>query len=72
MNQIMQFQNTLTMSSLEIAELTGKRHPDVRRDIRNMLEALKLDVSRFAHIYKDSAGRDQEEYHIDRSHFPRR
>lgn len=56
----------MTMTSREIAELTGKRHPDVRRDIRNMLEALKKDVSSFAHIYTDSAGREQEEYHLDR------
>lgn len=56
----------MTMSSREIAELTGKRHPDVRRDIRNMLEALQKDVSSFAHTYKDSAGRDQEEYRLDR------
>ncbi|MFH1814349.1 MAG: Rha family transcriptional regulator [Pseudomonadota bacterium] len=55
-----------TMSSREIAELTGKRHPDVRRDIRNMLEALKRDVSSFAHTYKDGAGREQEEYRLGR------
>ena len=27
-----------TMSSIEIAELTGKRHADIMRDIRNLLE----------------------------------
>lgn len=35
----------LTMTSREIAELTGKNHADVLRDIRNMLEVLKKDAS---------------------------
>lgn len=55
-----------TMSSREIAELTGKRHPDVKRDIRNMLEALGKGVSSFAHTYKDAQNKEQEEYALDR------
>ena len=50
------------MSSREIAELCKKRHPDVRRDVRAMMEGLGLDVSRFARIYTDTAGREQGEY----------
>ena len=50
---------TLTMTSREIAELTGKRHADVLRDTRNMLEVLKKDAGVFAGIYKDAYGRDK-------------
>ncbi|WP_202033927.1 Rha family transcriptional regulator [Rhizobium rhizogenes] len=56
----------ITMSSREIAELTGKRHPDVKRDIERMLSDLSEDVSKFAHIYLDSMNRDQTEYRLDR------
>lgn len=36
------------MSSRELAGLTGKRHPDMKRDILSMLKALGGDVSSFA------------------------
>ena len=55
-----------TMSSREIAELTGKRHPDVKRDIEKTLADLEEDVSSFAHIYLDSMNREQTEYRLDR------
>ncbi len=44
--------NNNTMCSLEIAELTGKNHADVMRDIRVMLEKLNIGVSKFAASYK--------------------
>ncbi|ERO65240.1 hypothetical protein P308_20065 [Pseudomonas piscis] len=56
------------MSSREIAELTGKRHPDVKRDIQVMAKDLKEDVSRFARIYLDGMNRQQTEYLLDREH----
>lgn len=57
-----------TMSSREIAEVTGKRHPDVKRDIVSMLGDLKEDVSSFAHTYLDRSNRSQVEYLLDREH----
>jgi phage antirepressor YoqD-like protein len=65
--QLIQSQN-LTMSSREIAGLTGKRHPDVKRDILAMLDSLNVDVSSFARIYHDSQNREQTEYLLDREH----
>ncbi|WP_006788856.1 Rha family transcriptional regulator [Thiorhodospira sibirica] len=56
----------LTMSSREIAELTGKRHPDVKRDIQVMFRQLEDNASRFAHIYFDSQNRQQIEYLLPR------
>ena len=58
--------SVVTMSSREIAELTGKRHPDVKRDIDKMLVDLEEDASKFAHIYLDSMNREQTEYRLDR------
>lgn len=59
---------TVKMSSREIAELTSKRHPDVKRDIERMFAELDGDVSKFAHIYIDSRNREQTEYLLDRDH----
>lgn len=57
-----------TMSSREIANVTGKRHANVKRDIAAMLKELKLDVLSFEHIYLDGQNREQIEYMLDREH----
>jgi phage antirepressor YoqD-like protein len=46
MNQLMTISNSQMMSSKEIAQLTGKRHADVIRDIRNMIDAIDDAVLR--------------------------
>ena len=46
-----------TMSSQEIAKLTGKRHDNVTVDIEKMLNALKLQSPDFSGDYIDSRGR---------------
>ena len=58
--------DNLMMSSREIAELTGKRHPDVKRDILNMFEQLEQDVSSFANTYLDSQNRQQTEFKLNK------
>lgn len=50
------------MSSREIANLTVKEHKNVCRDIRNILEELKIDVLRFERTYQDSQNRQQTEF----------
>lgn len=57
-----------TMSSREIAELTGKQHQHVKRDIEKMLGDLKEDASSFGRIYLDTMNRQQTEYLLDREH----
>ncbi|WP_335919605.1 Rha family transcriptional regulator [Shewanella algae] len=54
------------MSSREIAELTGKQHFHVKRDIEIMCEDLQVDVSRFGCIYTDNRNRQQTEYLLPR------
>lgn len=49
------------MTSLDIAELTGKRHADVMRDVRHEIEELGVEIGEriFAHTsYKDKSNRD--------------
>lgn len=47
----------VTMTTREIAELTGKQHKDVLYDTRKMLEYLGLTLVDFSAQYKDSTGR---------------
>ncbi|WP_288501673.1 Rha family transcriptional regulator [uncultured Pseudomonas sp.] len=55
-----------TMSSLEIAELTGKAHKNVLADIRAMLDELELSWADFSAQYKDSTGRSLPCFNLDR------
>lgn len=59
---------TPTMSSLDIAELTGKQHKDVMRDIRVMFDQLEIDSAHFCAQYKDSTGRNLPCFNLDRYH----
>lgn len=59
---------SITMSSREIAELTGKEHKNVTVDIKKMLEELGEDALTFQRIYLDSMNRQQVEYYLDRRH----
>ncbi len=55
--QVMNFGAVRTMTSREIAELTGKRHDHVMTDIRKMLSELGVSSPDFSGEYKDSTGR---------------
>lgn len=68
MNSILQktTEQEPTMSSREIAELTGKPHRNVLADIRNMLKKLEVDSAKFSAQYKDSTGRSLPCFHLNR------
>lgn len=56
-----------TMSSLEIAELTGKRHTHVLTNIRNMLEQLGLQPTEFSAGYTDAQGKERICFNLPRN-----
>ena len=58
----------VTMSSLEISELTGKEHKNVIRDIRPMIQELaSVDGSVLSHVREDKDARGYTAmFHLDR------
>lgn len=54
------------MSSLQIAEITGKDHRHVTRDIADTLAQAEIDASKFGHTYRDSQNREQKCYLLPR------
>lgn len=67
MNTIIAPGNTVTMSSREIAELTGKQHKDVIRDIRVMQKSLAEDGADLRHLIEIKDARQYTaEFHLDR------
>ncbi|MDT8894213.1 phage regulatory protein/antirepressor Ant [Halomonas sp. I1] len=57
-----------TMSSREIAELTGKLHKNVMADIRSMCDQLGIDSAEFSAQYRDGSGRILACFELDRYH----
>jgi phage antirepressor YoqD-like protein len=53
-----------TMSSVEIAELTGKAHKNVLADIRAVLGGLKIQPSSFEATYTNSQGKAQPCFYL--------
>jgi len=54
----------LTMSSLEIAKLTGKDHKNVLADVRAMLEGLEIDTAEFSAMYKADNKQMYEKFNL--------
>jgi len=57
-----------TMSSREIAVVTGKRHADVMRDVRAMLEQLNIGERKFASSYLSDQNKQLPCFALDRIH----
>jgi len=55
-----------TMSSLEIAKLTGKTHAIVMADIKRVLAEVEIDSLVFQSIYKDSMKREKTLFNLPR------
>ncbi|WP_432669376.1 phage antirepressor KilAC domain-containing protein [Pseudomonas umsongensis] len=56
----------VTMSTREIANLTGKRHDNVMKDVRHMMGELGEDVLRFEGIYLDAYQREKPCFNLPR------
>lgn len=56
----------LSMSSLEIAELTGKEHADVLKAVDKLLIELEIDCREFSRQYKDKSGKSNRMFELDK------
>lgn len=54
--------HAVTMTSGEIADLTGKEHKNVIRDIRTMLDELRADGSDLSHVQEEKDARGYTAY----------
>ena len=57
--------NNKTMSSREIATVTGKRHSDVLRDTRKMLKELDINERNFASVYLAANNEEKPQFDLN-------
>lgn len=67
MNEIITITQAQTMSSLQIAELTGKRHDAILRDIRNLLEQGVAAHNFVETSYTDKSNRQSPCYQLTKT-----
>ena len=65
-DQFMSVQTEQTITSLEVAELTGKNHKEVLRDIRNIIAQMdEINQRNFAPVkYKDAKGEERPMFNL--------
>lgn len=72
MNMLQTINNTdvdaLTMSTLEIAELTGKRHDNVMADVRSMFEQLGVNAPDFSGTQIYGNNNTRKVFNLDKEH----
>jgi phage regulator Rha-like protein len=66
MNDLIKIDQTETISSIEIAELTGKQHTHVMRAIEKTLTEAEVSASIFGGTYKDKQGKTRKCYNLPR------
>lgn len=64
MNELLTFNNELTMSSREIATLCSKRHDNVMADIRKMLDELDIYAPDFSGTFITEQGNQYECFNL--------
>ena len=63
-NEIIKFGEVKGMNSLQIAEVTGKNHKEVLRDIRNILERGASERNFALTSYNDKQGKERPMYEL--------
>lgn len=66
MNNLVKVSGSQTMSSREIAELTGKEHSDVLKDIRRILEEAEIGEGKFSGTYTDVQNKERPCFNLPR------
>lgn len=62
----MELITSITMSTLELAELTGKEHKHIKDDCRKMFKELDLQESEFSAPLKMESGQTAQVYNLDK------